>query len=65
MIARLILGAAALGAIAVFRKSRRTPPPLRIRDAGPSQMRNPPPTWDRTDEANDESFPASDPPGTY
>ncbi|ALG92355.1 MULTISPECIES: hypothetical protein [Actibacterium] len=65
MITRLILGAAALGAIALFRKPRTPEPELPVRDAGPSQMRNPPPTWDRTDEAIDESFPASDPPGTY
>ncbi len=25
-------------------------------------MRDPPPDWDEIDEANDESFPASDPP---
>ena len=39
--------------------------PHPIRDAGPQQMRNPPRTWDRVDEQVDESFPASDPPGSY
>jgi len=33
-----------------------------VRDAGPSNMENPPETWDRVDEQSDESFPASDPP---
>ena len=33
-----------------------------IRDAGPDNMHNPPRRWDKTDEAMDESFPASDPP---
>lgn len=33
-----------------------------IRDAGPSQMSNPPSRWSKLDENSDESFPASDPP---
>ena len=36
-----------------------------VRNAGPEAMRSNPPSWDRTDEASDESFPASDPPATY
>jgi hypothetical protein len=32
------------------------------RDAGANQMRDPPERWSATDEAVDESFPASDPP---
>lgn len=36
-----------------------------VRQAGRREMRNPPPDWDQTDERADESFPASDPPGTY
>jgi hypothetical protein len=33
-----------------------------VRPAGKDQMRDPPADWDRLDEINDESFPASDPP---
>lgn len=37
----------------------------KVRDAGPQQMANAPTTWNKVDEASDESFPASDPPSTY
>ena len=36
-----------------------------VRDAGPENMASPPKKWSKTDEAIDESFPASDPPSTY
>jgi hypothetical protein len=34
----------------------------RVRPAGPEAMADPPPAWDKIDEASDESFPSSDPP---
>lgn len=38
----------------------------RVRDAGPEAMRSTPKReWTKTDEASDQSFPASDPPATY
>ena len=37
----------------------------KIRHAGPEGMRSDPDTWSKRDQALDESFPASDPPGTY
>ena len=37
-----------------------------IRDAGPDAMRSDAPKgWNKTDLENDQSFPASDPPGNY
>jgi len=37
----------------------------KVRSAGTQGMRSDPPNWDKTDQAVDESFPASDPPATY
>ena len=38
----------------------------KVRDAGPAAMADPPKReWTSADQASDESFPASDPPGTY
>ncbi|WP_347138593.1 hypothetical protein [Paracoccus sp. SSK6] len=36
-----------------------------VRPAGRKEMSAPPRHWDMVDEASDESFPASDPPGGY
>jgi hypothetical protein len=37
-----------------------------VRNSGPDAMRDRPDgRWTRTDEASDQSFPASDPPATY
>ena len=38
--------------------------PTYVRPAGREDMDMAPATWSRTDEESDESFPASDPPGT-
>lgn len=37
----------------------------KVRDAGTHEMSNAPRTWNKVDEASDESFPASDPPANY
>ncbi len=38
----------------------------KVRDAGPAAMADSPGReWTATDQASDESFPASDPPATY
>jgi hypothetical protein len=36
--------------------------PGQVRPAGPESVRDKPKRWDKTDDAVDESFPASDPP---
>ena len=64
--------AALLGAARFAGRRRRAPkaegagPYPYIRSAGPLEQRDETgETWDRVDEASDESFPASDPPSTY
>jgi hypothetical protein len=60
---------AAVGVTAVLARwfkgqSAVAPAPLpKVRSAGPEAMQNPPRRWDEHDQALDESFPASDPPG--
>lgn len=44
------------------RKRRDTP---YQRAAGPEAMKDPPRSWDKVDQAADESFPASDPPAYH
>lgn len=39
--------------------------PQQVRDAGPDSMADKPKKWDKTDEAVDESFPASDASAKY
>ena len=63
----VLLALGALGASLLILRAPAAPaPPIpRVRDAGPEAMRLRPMGWDLTDETADESFPASDPPGTY
>ncbi|MQT14687.1 hypothetical protein [Segnochrobactrum spirostomi] len=63
MIRLLLLG---LIGFTLWKKFATTPSPVAEtagkRHAGPANMTYPPKTWDKVDQASDESFPASDPP---
>jgi hypothetical protein len=53
---------------AAMRDGRKPGPkdaPVQVRNAGPEAMKDQPPDWDKTDEASDESFPASDSSAKY
>jgi hypothetical protein len=60
---------AAIGATALLARWFKSQPPVqpaplpKVRSAGPEAMESPPRRWDEHDQALDESFPASDPPG--
>ncbi|MBV0913201.1 hypothetical protein [Anianabacter salinae] len=65
-----LAGAATFGALSSLVHRARRPASRasagdHVRNAGPSEMRDPPRNWSRVDEQGDESFPASDPPGNY
>lgn len=47
---------------AAFKDARAERSVQPVRPAGRDAMRDPPLRWDKLDEINDESFPASDPP---
>ena len=64
----LLVGAVAglaLATLCARRMGGAARPEDHIRVAGRKEMTDPPQHWDMTDERSDESFPASDPPGTY
>jgi len=53
---------------AAFRDGHKPGPaasPVQVRNAGPENMADKPGDWDETDEAVDESFPASDASAKY
>lgn len=53
---------------AALRNGRKPGPedsPVQVRNAGPDSMADKPKKWDETDEASDESFPASDSSAKY
>ncbi len=65
----MLVATGALATWALMRRASRTASPAsampRVRNAGTEEMALPPRNWDIVDETVDESFPASDPPGSY
>jgi hypothetical protein len=62
--ASLALAALGSGVWAMTRRKPHAKPRIvPVRDAGPQSMHDAPAYWDKVDQASDESFPASDPPG--
>lgn len=65
----VLVATGAVATWALMRRSSRHAAPVaampRVRNAGPEEMALPPRNWDIVDQQVDESFPASDPPGTY
>lgn len=60
------LGVALAGLTLMNRsRSRAALTTMPVRNAGPEDMRDPPRRWDETDQALDETFPASDPVTKY
>ncbi|MCJ2184305.1 hypothetical protein MTR62_16635 [Novosphingobium sp. 1949] len=58
-----VLGAAGYAFYKYTQKDKAGPAP--VRDAGPANMKSAPRSWSKTDEALDETFPASDAVATY
>jgi hypothetical protein len=70
MLARLIsLGLLFGGLYTLLFRGQGTAKPRKAmphqRSAGPEAMKDPPRSWDKVDQAADESFPASDPPAYH
>ncbi|WP_353230060.1 hypothetical protein [Novosphingobium sp.] len=57
-------GADAAPPPSAFATGESTPGAVNVRNAGPDAMAGDQPHWDKVDQASDESYPASDPPGS-
>jgi hypothetical protein len=65
----VLVATGAVATWALMRRASRSPKPIpamqKVRNAGTEEMALPPRNWDIVDQQVDESFPASDPPGSY